>query len=112
MSILDLSQLWMNIGGNCPYLEINLQQIKNKIYLVLKEYFNNPNDGLMKKIASMTWQNKDYFELNKHIIRQKEHYWNPYKSQIHKQINRKHIKQKSKLILKILKYLKIYLKKE
>ena len=63
MSILDLSQLWMNIGGNCPYLEINLQQIKNKIYLVLKEYFNNPNDGLMKKIASMTWQNKDYFEL-------------------------------------------------
>ena len=35
----------MNIGRNCPYLEINLQQMRNKIYLVLKENFDEPNDG-------------------------------------------------------------------
>jgi hypothetical protein len=63
MSIIDLAQLWMNLGGECPYLEIDLQEVKNKIFLVLQEYFQNPNDNLMKKIALMTWQNKDYFEL-------------------------------------------------
>lgn len=65
MSIIDLAQLWVNIGGKCPYLEIDLKEAKNRIYLVLKEYFADPdkNKELMKKVSSMTWQNKDYFEL-------------------------------------------------
>ena len=63
MSIIDLAQLWMNLGGDCPFLEIDLQEVKNKIFLVLQEYFQNLNDNLKKKIALMTWQNQDYFEL-------------------------------------------------
>jgi hypothetical protein len=63
MSIIDLAQLWMNIGGNCPYLEINLEELKKRLFLNLKEYFENKNTNLLKKISSMTWQNKDYFEL-------------------------------------------------
>lgn len=63
MSIIDLAQLWMNIGGKCPYLEISLKEVKKRIFLVLKEYFQNPDTTLMKKIASMSWQNKDYYEL-------------------------------------------------
>ena len=66
MSIIDLAQLWVNIGGKCPYLEIDLQEVKNRIYFVLKEYFEDPdkNKELMKRVALMTWQNKDYYELN------------------------------------------------
>ena len=63
MSIIDLAQLWINIGGNCPYLEIDIQEVRNRIFLILKDYFKNPNTELMKKVAYMTWQNKDYFEL-------------------------------------------------
>ena len=63
MSIIDLSQLWINIGGNCPYLEINLIEVQKRIFLILKEYFTNPNTEIMKKVAEMTWQNKDYYEL-------------------------------------------------
>ena len=63
MSIIDLAQLWINIGGNCPYLEIDMNEVKKRIFLVLKEYFEKPNEKLMKKIALMTWQNKDYYEL-------------------------------------------------
>lgn len=51
----------MNLGGDCPYLEIDLQEVKNKIFLVLQKYFQKLNDNLMKKIALMTWQNKGYF---------------------------------------------------
>ena len=40
MSIIDLAQLWMNIGGECPYLEINLNEVRNRIYFVLKDFFN------------------------------------------------------------------------
>ena len=38
MSIIDLAQLWMNIGGECPYLEINLNEVRNRIYFVLKDF--------------------------------------------------------------------------
>ena len=30
MSIIDLAQLWVNIGGKCPYLEIDLQESKKE----------------------------------------------------------------------------------
>lgn len=63
MSVIDLSHLWINIGGECPFLEIGLKEAKKRIYYVLKDYFNNPNTEIMKKVAEMTWQTKDYFEL-------------------------------------------------
>jgi len=63
MSVIDLSQFWVNIGGECPYLEIDLNEVKKRIYLVLKDYFDTPSTDIMKKVASMTFQTKDYYEL-------------------------------------------------
>ena len=67
MSILDLAQLWMNIGGKCPYLELSLKEVKKKIFLVLKEFFESEDEkkktDLMKRVNLMTWQNKDYYDL-------------------------------------------------
>lgn len=63
MSVIDLAQLWVNIGGDCPYLEIDLNEVRKRIYLVLKDYFDAPSTDIMKKVASMTFQTKDYYEL-------------------------------------------------
>ena len=63
MSVIDLAQLWVNIGGDCPYLEIDLNEVRKRIYLVLKDYFDSPSTDIMKKVASMTFQTKDYYEL-------------------------------------------------
>ena len=63
MSVIDLAQLWVNIGGDCPYLEIDLNEVRKRIYLVLKDYFDTPSTEIMKKVASMTFQTKDYYEL-------------------------------------------------
>ena len=62
-SVIDLSQLWVNIGGECPYLEIDLNEVKKRIYLVLKDYFDKPDGDIMKKVAMMSFQTKDYYEL-------------------------------------------------
>ena len=92
MSTIDLAQLWMNIGGECPYLEINLNEVRNRIYFVLKDFFDyeekeesekmkkenlekkineeenitnipKAKTNVLKKVFEMTWQSKDYFEL-------------------------------------------------
>ena len=70
MSVIDLAQLWMNIGGECPYLEIDFEEAKKRIYSFLNEYFDNNNPRMeeedkifMGKVFAMTWQSKDYFEL-------------------------------------------------
>ena len=63
MSVIDLSQLWVNIGGDCPYLELDLDEVRKRIFLVLKDYFDNPSTEIMKKVAQMTFQTKDYYEL-------------------------------------------------
>ena len=63
LSVIDLSQLWVNIGGECPYLELNLNEVRKRIYLVLKDYFDKPNTETIKKVAQMSFQTKDYYEL-------------------------------------------------
>ena len=73
MSVIDLAQLWMNIGGECPYLEIDFEEAKKRIYSFLNEYFDNKGPKteemekddkiFMEKVFAMTWQSKDYFEL-------------------------------------------------
>ena len=70
ISVLDLAQLWMNIGGESPYLEIDFDEAKLRIYSYLDEYFNNMGQKsdedkklFMEKVFAMTWQTKDYFEL-------------------------------------------------
>ena len=64
MSVIDLAQLWINIGGECPYLEIDLEEAKKRIYSFLNEHFDKVDDkNFMTKVFAMTWQCKDYFEL-------------------------------------------------
>ena len=72
ISLIDLAQLWINIGGQCPYLEIDLEEAKKRIYSFLNEFFDNKspeienekeNIKFMGKVFAMTWQSKDYFEL-------------------------------------------------
>ena len=70
MSILDLAQLWMNIGGESAYLEIDFEEAKLRIYSFLNEYFSDTGPqsdeekkSFMEKVFAMTWQTKDYFEL-------------------------------------------------
>ena len=63
LSVIDLSQLWVNIGGECPYLELNLNEVRKRVYLVLKDYFDKPNTEIIKKVAQMSFQTKDYYEL-------------------------------------------------
>ena len=63
MSIIDLSQLWVNIGGECPYFEIDLNEVRKRIFLVLKDYFDEPKSDTMKIVAAMSFQTKDYYEL-------------------------------------------------
>ena len=70
MSVLDLARLWMNLGGESPYLEIGFEEAKLRIYSYLNEYFNDIRSKsdedkklFMEKVFSMTWQTKDYFEL-------------------------------------------------
>ena len=45
LSLIDLAQLWINVGGNSPYIENNkiipLQDIKNKVYDILKKYIES-----------------------------------------------------------------------
>ena len=63
ISVIDLAQLWVNIGGESPYLELDLDEVRNRIYLVLMDYFKNPNTGIMKLVNQMSFQTKDYYEL-------------------------------------------------
>lgn len=63
MSIIDLSQLWVNIGGKCPFVEIDLEEVRKRCYLVLKDYFDKPTTGIMQSVGAMTRQNKDYVDL-------------------------------------------------
>ena len=61
ISIIDLSQLWVNVGGDVPFWEIDLDEVRRKVYLVLKDYFNEPKTPTMQLVGAMTRQNKDYF---------------------------------------------------
>ena len=63
ISIIDLAQLWINIGGECPYLEIDLKEAKYRLYSIFKDYLKNPETKTLQKVEKMTWQSKDYFEL-------------------------------------------------
>ena len=63
MSVIDLAQLWYNLGGNCVYSEIDLNEVRKRIFLVLKEYFEKPSLDIMVEVDYMTLQNIDYFQL-------------------------------------------------
>ena len=47
LSLIDLAQLWINIGGIVPYKEkgkeISLEEIKNKVFDVIKKSLDNEN---------------------------------------------------------------------
>ena len=55
LSILDLAQLWLNLGGDVPYKEngkeISLDIIKNKAYDIIKKSIDK-EDGKLEDIQS------------------------------------------------------------
>jgi hypothetical protein len=50
LSLIDLAQLWINLGGIVPYKEngkeISLEQVKNKVFDIIKKSIDNENRKL------------------------------------------------------------------
>ena len=50
LSLIDLAQLWINLGGDVPYKEngneVPLETIKNKVFDIIKKSIDNPNKKL------------------------------------------------------------------
>jgi hypothetical protein len=50
LSLIDLAQLWINLGGDVPYKEngkeISLETIKNRVFDIIKKSINNENKKL------------------------------------------------------------------
>ena len=67
ISLIDLAQLWMNLGGKSPYLEIDVIEAKKRIFNVLKYYFDTENIEIKKKEIKnafhMTLQNIEYYKI-------------------------------------------------
>ena len=59
LSIIDLGQLWINLGGISPYKEkgtskvIELDEIKKEVYEILKDSIENENFESVKKALSI-----------------------------------------------------------
>ena len=62
LSIIDLSQLWVNIGGDFPFLEIDVDEVRRKVYLILNDYFKEPKTSTLELLDIMTFQNKDFYD--------------------------------------------------
>jgi hypothetical protein len=62
ISAIDLAQLWMNIGEECSYLEIDLIETKKRIYFVLKNYFDYP---IIEETENMGKETKEKLEKQK-----------------------------------------------
>ena len=50
LSLIDLAQLWINLGGDVPYKEngkeVSLETIKNRVFDIIKKSINNENKKL------------------------------------------------------------------
>ncbi len=41
ISIVELAHLWINLGGESPYFEIEFEEAKRRIFIVIGYYFEN-----------------------------------------------------------------------
>lgn len=73
LSRLDLAHLWTNLGGLSPYVEIDVEEAKKRIYRIIGRYLESKNEEEIKKALEMSKQNVNYYtivgKLNVKIIR-------------------------------------------
>ena len=63
ISIVELAQLWINLGGESPYFEIEFEEAKRRIFTVIGYYFENNKQQELKNALKMALQNINYFSL-------------------------------------------------
>lgn len=59
LSLIDLAQLWINLGGYSPYKdnnsnEININKIRNNVYKILKNYLKDNNNKYLKEAFNIS----------------------------------------------------------
>ena len=73
LSRLDLAHLWTNLGGLSPYIEIDVEEAKRRIYRIIGRYLENGKSDEIIKALRMSKQNVNYYtiigNLNVKIIR-------------------------------------------
>jgi len=76
LSRLDLAHLWTNLGGLSPYVEIDVEEAKRRIFNIIGRFFVTDNNEELKKAYQMSTQKINYYtiigELNVKIIRLKD----------------------------------------
>lgn len=76
LSRLDLAHLWTNLGGLSPYVEIDVEEAKRRIFNIIGRFFVTDNNEELKKAYHMSTQKVNYYtiigELNVKIIRLKD----------------------------------------
>lgn len=76
LSRLDLAHLWTNLGGLSPYVEIDVEEAKRRIFNIIGRFFISDNKEELKKAYQMSTQKINYYtiigELNVRIIRLKD----------------------------------------
>ena len=76
LSLLDLAHLWTNLGGLSPYIEIDVEEAKKRIFKIIGRFFATNDLNELKKAYNMSRQKINYFtligNLNVKIIRFKD----------------------------------------
>ena len=76
LSILDLAHLWTNLGGLSPYIEIDVDEAKRRIFKIIGRFFVTDKSEELKKAYQMSRQKVNYFtligNLNVKIVRFKD----------------------------------------
>ena len=76
LSLIDLANLWTNLGGLSPYKEIDVDEARRRIYKIIGRFFVTNDSGELKKAYNMSRQFINYYtligDLNVKIVRLKD----------------------------------------
>ena len=63
LSLVDLANLWTNLGGLSPYVEIDLDEARRRIYKIIGRFLMTNNSAELKKAYNMSRQFVNYYTL-------------------------------------------------
>lgn len=63
LSRLDLAHLWTNLGGLSPYVEIDVEEAKRRIYRIIGRYLESNNSEEIIKALRMSSQPVNYYTI-------------------------------------------------
>ena len=76
LSLVDLANLWTNLGGLSPYVEIDVDEARRRIYKIIGRFFITDDSSELKNAYNMSRQYVNYFtligKLNVKIVRFKD----------------------------------------